>query len=209
MKKLVLIGGGGHCKSVLDTVLRVKEYDEVVITDERLERGSTILGCRVAGTDVSLEELREKGFDNAFVTVGSIKDTAPRKRLAELALSLGYTFPVIIDPSAAVSGFSDIGQGTFVGKNVVVNADVKIGRHCILNTGAVIEHECVVEDFVHISVGAILCGNVHVREEAFVGAGSTVIQGVTLGRGSVTGANSTVLADIGDNQTVYGTVKGE
>lgn len=205
-KKLVLIGGGGHCKSVLDTALKVREYSEIVIIDTALEKGLLILGCQVVGNDDMLPVLREQGFSYAFVTVGSIENAGIRKMLTEKAASIGFIFPVIRDPSAVVSEFAQIGKGTFIGKNAIINADVKIGNHCIINSGAIIEHECIVNDFSHVAIGATLCGNVCVGNESFIGAGCTLIQGVKIGRKVVIGAGSTVLSDVEDNKKVYGIV---
>lgn len=206
-KKLVLVGGGGHCKSVLDTALRTGEYSEIVITDPVLVKGTMLFGCRVVGDDKMLPALRRQGFRNAFITVGSIQNTELREFLADKAAEAGFEFPVIKDVSAIVSDYAQVGGGTFIGRNVVINADAQIGRHCILNTGCIIEHECRIEDFAHISVGAILCGSVSVHRGSFIGAGSTVIQGISVGENSVVGANSTVLGNVKDKQIVSGIIK--
>lgn len=198
MKKLVLIGGGGHCKSVLDAVLRRSEYSEIVITDPEITEGTKICGCRVVGTDEALPNLLNWGFEHAFITVGSITNPSIRIKLVDKAKALGFIFPVIVDPSAIISDYSQIGNGTFIGKNAVINADTTIGKHCIINTGCIIEHECRVGDFTHISVGSILCGNVRVGKESFIGAGATVIQGIKIGNHTVVGANSIVLTDVED-----------
>lgn len=207
MKKIVLIGGGGHCKSVLDALLRTNDYSRIVITDPDIKVGTKVFGCQVVGNDNELERLILDGFKYAFITVGSIIDTSLRKKLADKIEKIGFKIPIIIDPAATVSEYAKIGKGTFVGKNTVINADSEIGKNCIINTGSIIEHECYVSDFVHVSVGSILCGNVHIGKESFIGAGATVIQGVKIGSNTIVGANSTVLKDVGDNTTVYGIVK--
>ena len=204
--KLVLIGGGGHCKSVLDSALAMKTFEEIVITDAGLAAGKEVFGCRVAGTDKELYGLAKKGFGYAFITVGSIKSAKLRKQLSAVAMSFGFRFPVICDPTACVSPFAVIGEGTFIGKNVVVNAEARVGRHCIINIGSILEHECTIGDYSHISVGSILCGNCHVGRESFIGAGSTVIQEVSVGDHTVVGAGSRVLANVGDDMKVYGVI---
>ena len=176
MSELVLVGGGGHCKSVIDTAKRMNCFEEIVITDPIVKRGTKVLGCSVVGTDDCLAELHQQGIEFAFVTVGSVGVNPFREIIADKVKSLGYHFPVIIDPTAIVSDSAIIGEGTFIGKNVVINAEVKIGKHCIINTGAIIEHECIVGDYTHISVGTTLCGEVVVRESCMIGAGTTVIQ---------------------------------
>lgn len=206
-KKLVLVGGGGHCKSVLDAALKSGEYSEIVITDPLLTKGTSVFGCCVAGNDEILPELRKQGFTYAFITVGSIKTTGLRELLARKVFEAGFKFPVIKEASATISDYTQIGEGTFIGKNAVINADSRIGRHCIINTGCIIEHECLIKDFAHISVGAILCGSVNVQKNSFIGAGSTLIQGITIGENSVVGANSTVLGNVKEKQIVSGIVK--
>lgn len=206
MKKIVLIGGGGHCASVLDCILSKNEYKEVVIVDSNLPVKSQIMNCPVVGDDRKLAELKNSGFDHAFITVGSIKSTAIRRKLYQLARSLEFVFPVICDPSARVSDNSTLGAGTFVGKNAVINAKALVGEHCIINTGALIEHECKVGAFSHISVGSVLCGNCSVGHDSFIGAGSTVIQGINIGNNVIIGAGSTVINNVDDNITVSGLV---
>lgn len=207
MKKIVLIGGGGHCISILDSIISSKEYDKIVIVDSKIQINSRILGCPVVGDDTALPVLKNSGFDYAFISVGSIKSTVIRRNLCQLACSLGFEFPVICDPSATVSDYSDLGKGSFIGKNVVINAKSKIGEHCIINTGSVIEHECSVGNFSHISVGSILCGNCTVGHDSFIGAGSTVIQGINIGNNVVIGAGSTVINNVVDSMTVSGLVQ--
>lgn len=206
MGKLVLIGGGGHCKSVLDSALAMNLFEEIVITDAVLKAGTDILGCRVVGTDNALPKLLENGFDYAFIAIGSIESAGLRKRLSTIAEDIGFWFPVICDPTACVSPFATIADGAFIGKNAVINAGASIGRHCIINTGSIIEHECTIGEYSHISVGSIICGNCHVGSESFVGAGSTVIQGISIGDRAVVGANSTILANVKCNRKVCGVV---
>lgn len=206
--KLVLIGGGGHCKSVLDTIYATGRYSEIVITDYGLSNGSMVLGCRVVGTDKELPNLYKKGFHHAFITVGSIKDTTIRRKAYETAKKIGFVFPTIIDPSAVISLSSQIGRGVFVGKNAVVNSDAIIKDMAIINTAAIIEHDCCIGEFSHIAIGATLCGGVVTGDSVFVGANATVIQGVKIGISSTIGAGSIILKDVPENSTIVGTWRG-
>ena len=204
VNKLVLIGGGGHCKSVLDTAIRIGSFDEMVITDRDIEAGTEILGRRVVGTDDELPRLHSEGFEYAFIAVGSIESTTLCRKLVEKAEMLGFKFATIIDPSSIISEHACIGIGSFVGKNVIVNANAIVGSHCIINTGSIVEHECKVGNFTHISVGSILCGNTEIGEDCLIGAGSTVIQGIKVGNHSIIGAGSVVVKDICSNVRAYG-----
>ncbi len=206
-KKIVLIGGGGHCKSVLDTLLRNNEYNEIVITDHDTPVGTEIFGCRVLGTDDVLPVLLDKGYVDAFITVGSIKSTALRRKLYVMACDIGFNIVNVIDASAVVSDHCNLGKGIFVGKNAVVNADAEIGDCAIINTGAIVEHECKVGEFSHISVGTKLCGNVCVGDDSLIGAGSIIIQGIKIGSNVIVGAGSTVIRNIEYNSIRYGLIK--
>ncbi len=206
-KKIVLIGGGGHCRSVIDSLKQLNEYIDIVITDPSEPIGREIMGCKVVGNDDALPRLFEEGYTNAFITVGNVNSTDIRQKIRDKVVNFGFEFPVIIDPSAKISKSALIGCGTFVGKNVVVNTDTEVGSHCIINTGAIIEHECMVDDFTHISVGSILCGEVNVGRNSFIGAGSTIIQCLSIGENVVIGANSTVLTNVESNMSCYGIVK--
>lgn len=206
-KKIVLIGGGGHCRSVLDTLLRNKMYDEIVITDNDIPVGTEIMKCRVAGNDDILPYLLRSGFSDAFITVGSIRSAKFRHILFEKAVKYGFQMVNVIDSSAVVSEFVKLGNGIFIGKNAVVNAEVNIGDAAIINTNAIIEHECKVDTFTHISVGTILCGNVQVGHDSFIGAGTVVIQGIKIGNNVVVGAGSTVISDIPADTIRFGIVK--
>lgn len=139
--KLVLIGGGGHCKSVLDAVIRPENFDEVVITDPGISVETTMLGCRVVGNDEILSELFMRGFKNAFITIGSIRFTDRRRNAFLMAERIVFS-PSVIDPSVVIAHSAFIAPGVFIGKNAVVNADAVVEKMAIINTGAVIEHDC-------------------------------------------------------------------
>ena len=101
-RRLVLLGGGGHCESVLDAAKRMNWFEEIVITDNHLKAGSELMGCRAVGGDEMLPRLFQYGFGMAFVSVGSIKSSRLRRELCRKAEEAGFDFPNIIDPSAAV-----------------------------------------------------------------------------------------------------------
>lgn len=204
MKKLILLGGGGHCKSVLDSLLRLKQYEEIVILDSAEKVGNKILGCRIAGTDNDLDVLKSNGFEDAFVTVGSIKDTGLRQLLTQKLREADFRIINIIDESATVAQEIQLGYGIYIGKHAVVNTGVSLGNMSIINTASVIEHDCYIGDFVHVSVGAVLCGDVCVKKEAFIGAGATVIQGIMVEENSFVPAGSLVKRNVSSNERYRG-----
>ena len=201
VKKLLLIGGGGHCHSVLDSILSSEIYDEIGIIDNV---DNSILGIPVIGTDDDLPELRAAGWTHAFVTVGSIGNTKVRRRLYDMIKLLGMSIPTVIDPSAVVARGARIAEGSYVGKRAIINTGSRIGRGAIINTGAIIEHDCIVAEFSHISPGTTICGQVRVGIDSHVGAGSVVRQQIIIGNHTFIGAGSVVVKDIPDNVTAFG-----
>lgn len=200
MKKLLLIGGGGHCRSVLDTLTELNIFDEIGIVDKSLKSSN----LNIVGTDNDLPDLFENGWKYAFITVGSIGNTDSRRTLYLQAQNIGFEFPIIVDKSAIVSRNAQIGEGTFIGKRVVVNTESVIGTCGIINTGAIIEHDCKLGDFVHIAPGTTICGEGKIGNDSHIGAGSSVRQQISIGENCLIGVGSAVVSDIPDNSIAYG-----
>jgi sugar O-acyltransferase (sialic acid O-acetyltransferase NeuD family) len=201
LKKILLIGGGGHCHSVIDSILSIGAYNAIGIIDNNK---SSWLGIDTIGTDDDIPDLVSDGWHNAFITAGSVGNTQVRHRLFEMAELNGLDVVSIIDPTAIVARGTTIGKGVFVGKQAVINAGSRIGDCAIVNTGAIIEHDCEVGAFSHISPGSVLCGQVSVGADSHVGAGSSVIQQVKIGESSIIGAGSVVVKDIPSMVKAYG-----
>lgn len=203
-KKILLVGGGGHCASVLDCLLEMNCYDAIGIIDPKGPGSEGILGVPVVGTDDDLERLHREGWNHAFVTLGSVGNTALRRKIFRNLQSLGYTIANIVDPTAIVARDVRLESGIFVGKRVIVNARSRIGEGAILNSGAVIEHDCDIGAFVHISPGCVLCGGVRIGDDSHVGAGSVVRQLITVGRQVLVGSGSNVVKPLPDSVVAYG-----
>lgn len=199
-----MIGGGGHCKSVLDCLINMNHYSDIGIIERQLHASTQIMGMQVIGTDNNLPELFAAGWTYAFVTLGSIGNPVRRRFLYNKLQSIGFTIPSIIDPSAVVGREVNVGAGTFVGKRVVINSGTHIGECAIINTSAVIEHDCSIGDFVHIGPGATLCGGIAVGRNTHVGAASVVRQQITIGCDSLIGLGSVVVKDIPDHCEAFG-----
>lgn len=203
-RKLLLLGGGGHCRSVLDSLLSSKDYSDIGIVDKKENIGMSILGVPVIACDDELTDLLHKGYTHAFVTLGSIGNPLARKRLYTEIEHIGFKIPNIIDPTAIVSRFAELENGVFIAKNAVVNCGSIIGKGTIVNTSSTIEHDCVIDEFVHIAPGAVICGGVHIGRNSHIGAGSIVKQQITIGADSIIGMGSIVLRDIDSNTLAYG-----
>ena len=201
-RKLLLIGGGGHCKSIIDCLITQGLYKDIGIVDNDLS--ASVLDIPIIGTDRDLSYLANKGWTDAFVSVGSIGLTEVRHKLYQTIKGIGFTIPSIIDSTAIIAKSTIFEEGVFVGKRVVINAGTVIGKCAILNTGSMVEHDCIVGEFAHISPGAVLCGQVSVGPDSHVGAGAVVRQGIFIGGNSLIGAGSVVVKDIPTNVKAYG-----
>lgn len=172
MDDIVLVGFGGHGKSVADCIEREGKYHITGYTDVK----KAVSRYEYLGTDDMLQDVFASGIHNAAIGIGYLGKGTLRNKLYEKLKNIGFTLPVIVDPSAVVSESAQLGEGTFVGKGAIINAEAKIGKMSIINTKALVEHECTVGDFTHIAVAAVLCGQVKVGTEVLVGANATVIQ---------------------------------
>lgn len=201
-KKILLIGGGGHCCSVLDSLLRLEEYGEIGVIDRGPK--TQVLGVPVVGTDSDLPGLFAQGWHDAAITLGSIGAPARRRALFQALKELGFRLPAVVDPSAVIGMASEIGEGAFIGKRAVVNSGTRVGCCAIINTGAILEHDCSIGDFAHIAPGCTLCGEAAVGENTHIGAGSVVRQQLHIGANTLIGAGSVVVSPIGDHVKAFG-----
>lgn len=199
VKDIVLIGYGGHAKSIIDTLEKQKQYQIVGYVDSM--DVSEYRGYRRVGEDEDLEKIYMSGIHNAVIAVGFMGKSQIRNRLYEQMKKIGYKFPVIIDDSAVIASDAVLCEGTYVGKRAVINADANIGKMCIINTGAIVEHECHIGDFSHIAVGAVLCGRCSVGENTLIGANATVIQERSIGDNVIVGAGCTIKSNV-DSQCI-------
>jgi len=183
---LILIGAGGHARACIDVIEQHGQYHIAGLVGIPEEMHSEHFNYPVIASDNELSTL-VKAYQYAVITVGQIQTPDHRIRLFQLAISLGFQFPVIIAPNSHVSRHSTIGAGTIVMHGAIINAGARVGCNCIINSLALVEHDTVVEDHCHISTGAILNGDVRIGAGSFVGSGSIVKGGVTVGRRSVVG----------------------
>jgi len=179
MKKILLVGGGGHAKSVIDVIEQEGRFEIAGIVEKFIGESKPVLGYELIGTDEELSTLR-KHYDYALVTIGQIESAKLRIKLYTRLKELGFKLPTIISPLAYVSKHARLGEGSVVMHHALVNAGAKIGNNCIINSKSLIEHDAVVADHCHISTGAILNGGVSVAEGSFVGSGVVTKQGAQL-----------------------------
>lgn len=200
-KNLILVGGGGHCKSVID-VAEIAGYHILGIIDIPEKIGSSVLNYKVIGTDSQIQDfVQEADF---IVTIGQIKESKLRISLHELIKSAGGNLATIISPLARVSRYASIGEGTVIMHNSLVNANTTIGRGCIINSFANIEHDVEIGNYCHISTGATVNGDCIIKDFVFIGSNSVIINGVTITEDCVIGAGTLVRKSITQKGIYFG-----
>ena len=191
MKDIILIGGGGHCKSVIDVIEKEGQFKIAGIVDKPEFLGFDILGYSVIGNDSDLGILVKK-YKYALVTVGQIKSPILRMKLFELAKKSGFILPNIISPRAYISKYTTVGKGTIIMHDVLINADAQIGENCIINSKVLIEHDCRISNHCHISTSVTINGGVIVKYGSFIGSGVITKESIIIGENSFIKAGSLV-----------------
>lgn len=190
---MILYGARGQAKVIYDLILSNNLLLEYLVDDNPPENFPHNLNIYIPCEEL----LKDK---NLIIAIGN---NQIREKIYHQIMNWCH-FDTMQHYSAYVSRFTTMGEGTVIMPNVCINAEVNIGKHCIINTASVIEHECIIEDFVHISPNASLAGNIVVKKGAHVGLGANVIQGITIGENAIIGAGAVVLKDVPANAVVVG-----
>lgn len=182
--RIILIGAGGHCRACIDVIETEGRFVIAGVVDRAASADRTpVLGYPVIGTDDDLSNLR-KQYDFALITVGQIKTPAIRIRLFKCLKDIGFELPVICSPRAYISKHANVGAGTIVMHDALINTGASIGENCIINSKALVEHDAVVGSHCHISTGAIINGGVNVGVGTFFGSNAVSAQGISIHDGS-------------------------
>jgi len=205
MTPVVGIGAGGHAKVVIDILRAASVYDVTALVDTNAGSwGMKVMGVPIVGGDDRLAALFAEGIRHAFIGLGGVGDTGPRRRLYERTTAHGFEVVTAIQPRAMVAATAEIGAGVTMMAGAVVNPDARLGVNVIVNSGAIVEHDCLVGDHAHIATGAKLAGTVAIGEGAHVGIGAAIRQCVRIGRNAVVGAGAVVVHDVDDGVVVVG-----
>lgn len=192
-KSLILIGGGGHCKSVIDAAESIGYMIEGIL-DVSENIGKTVLNYSIIGEDSQIGKfVKEHMF---IVTVGHIKDASLRIKLHQKINEVGGRLATIVASTAHVSKYAVIGEGSVILHQAVVNADAIIGKGCIINTFANIEHDAIIGDYCHISTGAMVNGNCKVGDGTFLGSQAVMVNGIEITPGCVVAAGTIVRKNV-------------
>lgn len=193
-RPLILIGGGGHCKSVIE-VAECAGYEIKGILDMPDEVGKDVLpGHEVIGTDDEIPQYVEEC--DFIITVGFIKNPALRIKLYNKVKAAGGRLATIIASTAHVSKYAELGEGTVIMHQAFVNAGAKIGDNCIINTFVNIEHDAEVGNQCHISTGTMVNGECKIGENCFIGSQSVCANCIEIASDIIVGAGSVVRKSI-------------
>ena len=193
---LIIFGGGGHGKTVIDLVRAMGTYRIVGVIDDRLPVGSEVLGAPVLGGASVLEEWHSRGVRLAVNAVGGIGNVAVRLKIFDILASAGFSCPVLVHPTAVVEHSATLEAGVQVLAQAYVSSAARVGFGTVLNTSAIVHHDCVIGQVVNLSPGATLAGNVRVENYAQIGMLATVNLQVTVGERALLGNGCTVKADV-------------
>lgn len=201
MKTLLIWGAGDQGTVTLDCALAMNEYSKIDFLDFK-EKGHR----KIPGHDIfreqetTIDELFPS-YDEVIVATGN---NHLRKQKLLLLASMGVSIATIIHPTAVISTSARVSKGCTVLANAVIHTNTAVGMGCIVNTAAIIEHDCVVEDFVNISPKAAMAGHTRIGQKSFLGIGSTIIDGITIGEETVIGAGAVVIRDIPSDSVAVG-----
>lgn len=198
MKKLIIIGAGGHGKVCAEIAQDMNKWNEICFLDDNYPSVNKCLDFDIIGTTKAFKMFRDYDF---FVAIGNNKI---RAEFVNLLLNNKINVVTLIHPTAYVSKYVTIGEGTSIHQLSVINTDTTIGKGCIINTSSIVEHENKIADFVHISPNVSLGGQVIVEKLSWIGIGTTISNNVLISSNVIVGANSLVLKNISENMLVYG-----
>jgi sugar O-acyltransferase (sialic acid O-acetyltransferase NeuD family) len=199
---LVVYGGGGHGKALIDLVRVLGSYRIVGVIDDGLGKGTEIMGVPVLGGGENLAELYAQGVRLAVNAVGGIGNIATRVKVFEAILQAGFNCPVLVHPTAFVEASATLAPGVQVFPHAYVGSEAQAGFGAIVNTGAIVSHDCTLGTYANVAPGAMLAGAVQIGAGALIGMGATVNLSVVVGENAKVGNGATVKADVPENGIV-------
>ena len=204
--KIVVVGAGGHARSVVDALCSARSaFTPVVCTDpDPALHGQSVAGVPIAGDDDILPALLASGVAAACVGVGGVGDNRPRAALHARLVRLGFELPAVSHGCAQIASSATVGLGSIVLAGAIVGTETSVGEGVIVGSGAIVEHDCSIGDHVHLASGCVLGGAVTVAAGAHVGLGATVLQGRSVGEWAVVAAGAVVVHDVPAGETVVG-----
>ena len=194
-QKIILVGGGGHCKACIDVIEAENKFQIEGILDLPNKLGEQVLDYKIIGNDNDIAKYAKKGF-SFLLTVGHIGDEKLRQKLFDEIKKEKGELPSIISSNAYVSTYSEIETGTIIMHQAIVNANSKIGENCIINNKALVEHDCNIGNNSHISTNAVVNGTCNIGNNCFIGSSSVIKNNTNICDKVIIGAGSVVTKDI-------------
>ncbi len=202
---IVGYGAGGHARSLLEALRTGGAFEVVGLADDDPARaGAAMLGVEILGGEDALARARARGVAHAFVGIGGVARRDARRQAFERLLALGFELPPVVHGAAQVSTWATLGRGAQVLGLSVVNAAAELADGAIVNTGAIVEHDCVVGVSAHVGPRATLGGHVTVGDGAHVGMGAVVVEGLRVGARALVAAGAVVVEEVPDGARVGG-----
>jgi acetyltransferase EpsM len=199
---ILIYGGGGHGKSLIDLIRLLGIYHIVGVLDDGIPAGEDVLGLHVLGGSEVLPRLYAEGVRLAVNAVGGIGNLGTRIRVFHKLAEAGFTCPAVVHPRAFVEASATLSPGVQVFAHAYVGSQARLGLGCIVNTSAILSHDCLLSDYANISPGAMLAGEVQIGAGALVGMGVTINLRVKVGAGARIGNGATVKEDVPERGVV-------
>lgn len=196
--KLLIIGASGHGKVVADIAIKMKKWNNIVFLDDDKSIKSS-MGLKVIGKSADVFK-HIYDFD-IFIAIGN---NITREAIQEKIEAKGVNIPILIHPNAVIGEQVELGGGTVIMAGVIINCCTNIGKGCIINTGSTIDHDNIIEDYVHISPGVNLAGTVKIGRGSWLGIGSKVSNNINIISDCKVGAGTIVIKDIIKSGTYVG-----
>lgn len=200
-KKIIILGGGGHAKSVIGTIQRIPEYTIVGFLDDDTSK-KEILGIHNIGRLFPINKTWTKYL--VVLGIGHVGDVIFRQKVIAEYKATGFVFETICASSSIISPYARMGKGIFIAEGVIIQPDTVIKDYSIINTGSSIDHDCIIGTGVHIAPGVTLSGAVKVGDNTLIGTGSSVIQEIEIAENSIIGAGSAVVKHCKETGTYVG-----
>jgi acetyltransferase EpsM len=200
--RLVIYGAGGHGCSLAALVRQTGDYEMIGFLDDGVPKGTEVDGLAVLGGADQLITLAEEGVSLAVNGVGGVGDLPARLAVYGKLVEVGFYCPTVIHSTAFIEDRAVLGDGIQVFPLAYVGIRVQVSYGCIINTGAIVSHDCTLAPYVNLSPGATLAGGVKVGEAALIGMRATINLNVTIGKRARVGNGATVKSDVPDGGVV-------
>ncbi|KEY18814.1 NeuD/PglB/VioB family sugar acetyltransferase [Kaistella antarctica] len=208
MKKVIIVGSGGHAKVVIDIIeqmiLNGSQLEIFGVTSNVLTKTDTFLGYQVLGSDEIIKNYSHNNGFSAAMGLGGYKDNILRDKVFHYVKGFGINFINAIHPTAIISKNVRLGEGIVIFPGVVINTEAQIGDNSIIATSASIDHETIIESNVLVSAGVTIGAYSTIGSGSLLALGSKVISGLLIGKNVLIAAGAMVVSNIEDNKKVFG-----